>query len=218
MDDSRMTDGSLMDEDVAQLAERAIAGDESAWGRLVERYAPLVWAVCLRSGVTRADAEDVVQVVWLRLLEHLPRIKVAAALPGWLVTTTRRECVHHLRSARARGRRETSAPVELVPDARSDLDEELLRAERHDALRRAFAQLDERCRRLLAALMSQPAPSYTTVSAELAMPIGSIGPTRARCLESLRRTPPVATLVTGEQQGGGTGDVHRVERRRPAGR
>lgn len=207
-----------MDDDVGRLVERAIAGDESAWGGLVDRYAPLVWAVCLRCGLPRTDAEDVVQVVWLRLLEHLPRIRVAAALPGWLVTTTRRECVHHLRGARARGRRETSAPVELVPDGRADLDEDLLRAERHDALRRAFAQLDERCRRLLAALMSLPAPSYTTVSRELAMPIGSIGPTRARCLENLRRTPPVATLIAGDHQEGGSGDVHRVERRRPAGR
>jgi RNA polymerase sigma factor (sigma-70 family) len=205
-----------MESSVSLLVDRAVDGDEAAWGDLVDRYAPLVWAVCLRSGLTRSDAEDVVQAVWLRLLEHLPRLRVAEALPGWIVTTTRRECVQHARSAQARRSREAPLPVDpALQEGADGVDEGLLRAERYDALRAAFAQLDERCRRLLAVLMSDPPPSYAKVSADLAMPIGSIGPTRARCLDALRRIPPVASLLAADHQDrqeGALRDVERVER------
>jgi DNA-directed RNA polymerase specialized sigma24 family protein len=136
--------------------------------------------------------------------------------------TTRRECVQHARSAQARRSREAPLPVDpALADGTAGADEGLLRAERHDALRAAFSQLDERCRRLLAVLMTDPPPPYAKVSADLAMPIGSIGPTRARCLDALRRIPPVATLLAADQQDhqdrrdrqeGGLRDVDRVER------
>ena len=185
------------DGSVPALVEAAIAGDEDAWGAIVDRYAPLLWSVCRGFGLSATDTDDVAQVVWLRLLEHLPTLTVPAALPGWLVTTTRRECLQHARASSGRARREAPLFVEVVADVRDDgVEAELLRAERHDALRAAFAQLGEKCRRLLALLLSEPRPSYAQIGAELGLAVGSIGPIRARCLADLRRAPELAALLT----------------------
>ncbi|MFI5954568.1 RNA polymerase sigma factor [Cryptosporangium sp. NPDC051539] len=191
-----------------------MAGDERAWGALVDRYAPLLWSVCRRYELTSADADDVAQVVWLRLLEHLPTLRSPAALPGWLLTTTRRECVRLARIAQGRATAERPLLVDVVPDGRGPAaDEALLRAERNDALRAAFAQLGERCRELLALLLRDPRPPYAQISKDLGIPIGSIGPHRVRCLAALRRTPEVAGLMAAEQRpSGGSRDVDRVER------
>src|SRR3712207_5588302 len=134
---------------LATLVQRAVDGDEHAWGSIVDRFAPLLWGVCRRLNLVGADADDVAQAGWLRLLEHLPTLRVADALPGWLVTTTRRECVHQLQSTAQRDRRERPLLPETTVAVSEDLDEALLRAERRDALRAAFTVLGERCRRLL---------------------------------------------------------------------
>jgi len=189
---------------VAVLARRAAEGDEAAWGAVVDRFGPLLWAICRRFRLSAADADDVAQAVWLRLLERLPTLRDPAALPGWLATTTRNEC---LRLARTAARHPQQGLVEeVISDPRVDagggaLDELLLRAERYDALRAAFARLGERCRRLLSLLMVEPSGGYSRIGAELGMPIGSIGPTRARCLEALRRGPELAALLADEEAG-----------------
>src|SRR4051794_28096860 len=90
------------DPPVIALATRVRKGDQSAWDELVDRYIPLVWSICGRFGLERPDSDDVVQTVWLRLLEHLVEIRDPAALPGWLATATRRECLRVLREARKR--------------------------------------------------------------------------------------------------------------------
>ncbi|MFI7587574.1 RNA polymerase sigma factor [Spongisporangium articulatum] len=184
-----------MSGNVADLVRRAHDGDEAAWGALVDRFAPLLWSVCRRYRLSATDADDVAQAVWLKLLEHLPRLREPAALPGWLATTTSREC---LRVTRVSGNRQEQELVEdVVPENRAPaVDAGLLRAERFDALRAAFAALGDRCRALLALLMRDPAPGYEQIGVELGMPVGSIGPTRARCLDSLRRTPELAALLT----------------------
>jgi RNA polymerase sigma factor (sigma-70 family) len=200
-------EGRLPDEEVvAMLVAQAAAGDELAWGRLVERYAPLVWSICRRYQLGRPDIDDVAQGVWLLLLESLPTLRVPAALPGWLVTTTRRECLRVARRTRGRESTEVVLPAELpVDDHTEAVEEELLRAERRTALRAAFSELAQRCQRLLTMLLlDDPPATYAVISAELDMPIGSIGPNRSRCLEALRRTTAMAawfaTNGAGEAQ------------------
>ena len=187
----------MAEQSVPALVERALAGDESAWNAIVDRYAPLLWSVCRRFGLSHEDADDVAQAVWLRLLEHLPTLRVPAALPGWLVTTTRRECLRHARHSQGRTNNEAPLFDDVVVDARApELDEGLLRSERFDALRAAFALLGAKCRTLLSLLLRDPPVAYADIGVELGMPVGSIGPTRARCLDSLRRSPELAALLT----------------------
>jgi RNA polymerase sigma factor (sigma-70 family) len=190
-----------VEQSVPVLVRRAAAGDEHAWAAIVDRYATLVWSISRRFGLSQTDADDVAQAVWLRLLEHLPGLREPAALPGWLATTTRRECIRHAQKAQRRNSHEAPLFDETqAKPASVDLDDWLLRAERLDALRAAFASLGEKCRRLLSVLLRDPAPAYAEISLELDMPIGSIGPIRARCLETLRRTPELSALLTTDDR------------------
>jgi RNA polymerase sigma factor (sigma-70 family) len=191
------------DPSVAALVARARMGDQHAWARLVERYAQLLWSICRRYGLSHPDAADVCQRVWTVLVEQLPALREPAALPGWLVTTTRRECLRLLRAERQHAALDTAIEPGVEPAAGDEaaVDRELLAAEREAALRAAFAQLKERCRRLLAMLAQDPPVPYAEISARLHMRIGSIGPTRARCLEDLRRSPPLAALIAAEAKG-----------------
>ncbi|MCW2610153.1 MAG: hypothetical protein QOC93_2562 [Actinomycetota bacterium] len=184
------------DAPVAVLVARARAGEQTAWDALIDRYGPTVLAVCRRYRMSEADAADVRQTVWLTLLEKLPQLREPEALPGWLVTTTRRECLRVLQL----GRRGISLSDRDVPDLSedADVDRELLRAERHAALRAAFAELPSRCRQLLRMVMSSPPMPYEEISRTLGIPVGSIGPTRARCLSKLREFPILATLVVDD--------------------
>lgn len=192
----------------------AAGGDERAWAELVTRYMPLVRSVIHRHGLTGADAADVNQTLWLRLVEHLEEIRSPAALPMWIIQTTRRECLRMLRMGRRT--RPVPDPYHMVADplraGDTDLDEHVLRQERHQVLRDGFAQLPRRCRDLLALLTADPPASYQEISEKLAIPVGSIGPTRARCLHKLRTCPVVAALAEG-LQGGGRRDIATVERR-----
>ncbi|MFY1702051.1 MULTISPECIES: RNA polymerase sigma factor [Micromonospora] len=184
-----------------ELVTAAAAGDESAWAELVRRYTPLVLSVIRAHGLDRADAADVNQTVWLRLVEQLDRLREPAALPAWLVTTTRRECHRQVRIGR---RSQPFDPYDdsaqgpagafLLADASSP-DEDLLRAERQQALRDAFDQLPTRCRELLALLAADPPASYREIGERLDMPVGSVGPTQARCLAKLRNCPALAQYV-----------------------
>jgi RNA polymerase sigma factor (sigma-70 family) len=177
------------------LVRLAAAGDEAAWSALVTRFAPLLWSVCRRHRLSAADAEDVIAEVWLRLLARLPSLREPDALPGWLATTTRHECLRRLMKTSRRAERELPLLPDVVAEDRGDqIDDHLLRAERSDVLRSAFATLGERCRRLIGAMLRDPTPSYAEIGAELDMPIGSIGPTKQRCLEVLRRSPAIAAL------------------------
>src|SRR6185312_5551554 len=183
----------------ADLVARARNGDKQAWDALVERYAPLIWSICRRHGLGDADAEDVGQNVWLKLVSQLGTIRVPAALPGWLATTTRRECGRLVRAApRARETGQADGTQAIADDHAPAAEEELLAAERHAALREALTHLPPCCRQLIALLAQDPAPSYAQVSARLGIPAGSIGPSRARCLDKLRRHPAIAALINPE--------------------
>jgi RNA polymerase sigma factor (sigma-70 family) len=181
---------------VADLVARARNGDKQAWDALVERYAPLIWSICRRHGLGDADAEDVGQNVWLKLAGQLEKIRLPAALPRWLATTTRREC-GRIRRVPPGSRDTGQAPdAQTIPDddART-AEDELLAAERHAALREAFADLPPCCQQLIALLTESPPPSYAQISARLGLPAGSIGPNRGRCLDKLRRHPAITALT-----------------------
>jgi len=171
----------------ADLLARAGAGEPAAWDGLVERYTNLLWSVGRAHRLSTADAGDVVQTTWLRLVENLERIQDPERLAGWLVTTARRECLKVLR----RGGRELAigtddAALDVVDELAPALDAALLAEERDAALWACFTRLSERCQLLLRVLMATDAPAYAEVSEALGMPIGSIGPTRMRCLDRLR--------------------------------
>src|SRR5918992_1483293 len=143
----------LNDPAVVALVTRAKSGDQSAWDELVERYAPLVWSICCRYRLRRPEADDVGQSVWLRLVEQLEALREPAALPGWLATTTQRECLRILRAVGRRGGAERPLDFDLAADESTTMiDQELIRSERCAALRAAFAQLPQACRRLLSLL------------------------------------------------------------------
>lgn len=188
------------DPSVVALVLHAAEGDQHAWDEIVERYAPLVYAICRRYRLGSHDIEDVGQTVWLLLVEHLGKLREPAALPGWLATTTARECVRVVKAAsRSEWRSEQDDSLRFVDHGA--IDEEILMAERNAALHTLFGELPARCQQLLAMLISDPPHSYAMIHETLGIPIGSIGPQRARCLERLRRSSEVIALADGEIAG-----------------
>jgi RNA polymerase sigma factor (sigma-70 family) len=170
---------------VRELVRRAAAGDRAAWESLVARYERLVWGVARSHRLGEADAADVCQTTWMRLLEHLDDLRNPDALSGWLATTARHECLRVLRhQSRQIPTEQDAIPEAIVP---SDLDAALLASEKDAALWTAFSKLSGRCQALLRLLAGDPPTSYDDISQALGMPVGSIGPTRGRCLGSLRR-------------------------------
>jgi len=186
----------LDDAPTADLVMRARKGDSRAWDALVERFAPLIWSICRRYRLGHADASDVGQSVWLLLVDQLETVHDPGALPGWLATTTRRECFRALRAARRHQAPGHAQDVETIPDEQTGMaEDELLLAERHAALRSAFNRLPSPYRQLVALLIEDPPAPYAEISARLGIPVGSIGPTRQRCIDKLRRDPAIAALM-----------------------
>jgi RNA polymerase sigma factor (sigma-70 family) len=185
-----------MDSDnLRALVAAGIDGDEAAWHELVRRYAGLVTHVIRRYRLAPADAQDVGQLVWLRLVEHLGQLREPAALPGWLATTTRHECERHLRST---GRSIAVDPLTMVHPARDtaqELDAVLLATERRQVLLDGLTELDPAHRELLMMLAADPPYAYAEIGRVLGIPVGSIGPTRSRILEKLRNTSAVRAYL-----------------------
>ena len=196
------------DPSVIALVTRAAGDDQQAWDELIERYAPLVWAICTRYRLSNHDIEDVGQSVWLLLVEQLGKLREPAALPGWLATTTKRECLRVVTATRKSQQLGSTVDDALFADERA-IDEQILIAERNAALRAGFAELPPHGQHLLAMLFRDPPCSYSEISATLGIPIGSIGPQRARCLERLRQSPALTALGDSEfsfsSPGGGHG-------------
>jgi len=179
--------------DTGQLVTSAASGDEAAWRGIVERFGGLVWAVIRAYRLGHADAADVFQTTWLRLAEHISRLEHPDRVGAWLATAARRECLQHLRSAGRAVPTDDIDKLEGPPTVDNPTEDAILRAEqeREDAERsvalwHAVSRLPSRCRELLRVLMASPPPSYAEVAAALGLPVGSIGPTRARCLRALR--------------------------------
>lgn len=183
---------SSVDDDIARLVREASRGNRTAWNSLVDRFSPSVWAIARGHRLGYADAADVCQTTWLRLVEHLDRIQQPERVGAWLATTARRESLRVIRLAVRQV--PTGDEMDDVPDSspppanRNDL------ASRHveQILDSLVAQLPVRSQLLLRLLLAETPLSYKDISDALDMPIGSIGPTRARALEQLRRRAVVA--------------------------
>ena len=188
------------DPHVVALVTRASGGDQEAWYELVDRYAPLVYTICTRYRLSNHDLEDVGQNVWLLLVDQLGKLREPAALPGWLATTTARECLRVVTAASKAERLGTGLDDSVVFVDDATIDGEILVAERNAALRAAFAALPPRCQQLLSMLISDPPHSYADIHAELGLPVGSIGPQRARCLDRLRQSDALAALGEGGER------------------
>ena len=161
----------------------AARGDSSAWDELVDRFGRLVWSVARAQGLNDPDAADVSQTTWLRFAEHLGRLRDPDRAGWWLATTARREAIRVGQMGCRQVLVEPWTELETEDDV---AHAELLEKERDLSVQQAVALLPERCRRLLLALIGDPPQSYAEISATLGMPVGSIGPTRGRCLEHLR--------------------------------
>jgi RNA polymerase sigma factor (sigma-70 family) len=184
---------------VIDLVTRAATGDKHAWDALVERFSPLMWSICRQYRLADPDAQDVSQKVWLQLVDQLGTIRDPAALPGWLATVTRRECLQVLSAAHRCVTAGYLTDIQNIADDQSGAaDDELLAAERHAALREAFAALPPSGQQLIALLLQDPPITYAEVSDRLGIPIGSIGPTRRRCVDKLRHHPAVAALINAD--------------------
>ncbi len=183
---------SLPDRD---LIEACLKGDKGAWDTLIKRYAALIYSTCLRTGLSAADSEDVAQDVCVILLDHLADVRDTAKLSSWLISTTKREVWRFQRrkglklaSELGDGEWDLDSAAGVNMETADSPETEVLALEEQQLVRQAMEDLPERCRRMLTLLYCTDDPvSYTDIAEELALPVGSIGPTRARCLQSLRK-------------------------------
>ncbi|MFG1604411.1 RNA polymerase sigma factor [Actinoplanes sp. NPDC049265] len=188
----------MADWELPELVKASIDRNEDAWNELVRRFAGLVAFVIRHYRLSASDTQDVSQLVWLRLVEHLGQIREPAALPGWLATTTRHECERYLR---VNGRSVAVDPMTMKEDrsAAPDIDEMLLAVERRQVLLDGLGQLAPQQRELLLMLAADPPYSYAEISRILGIPIGSIGPTRSRVLDKLRDTDVVRAYLEADR-------------------
>jgi RNA polymerase sigma factor (sigma-70 family) len=176
----------MIDVELGETVGEACAGSQEAWDQLVARFSGLVWGIARAQSLDSSDAADVSQTVWLRLAEHIGALRDPERVGAWLAVTTRNE------AQRVQARRRFQVPVSherlvRMPAPHSRQPEAaVIAAEDSAALWKAFASLGERCRSLLQMLIHDPPMSYAIVSETLGLPIGSIGPTRSRCLDHLR--------------------------------
>jgi RNA polymerase sigma factor (sigma-70 family) len=169
---------------LAAAVRAAVAGDGRAMAALVARFDPMLRSVARGYRLDPWDADDVVQATWLQFLQHGATLREPAAVSGWLCTTARRTCLRVLQSRVRERLTDTPLDEHVVADVR--LDAALLAAERRTALTDSLAELNERQRELISLLLDEPDLSYEDVGRRLGLPIGSIGPTRARSLSRLR--------------------------------
>jgi RNA polymerase sigma factor (sigma-70 family) len=188
---------------VEQLVQAARERDSSAWAAIIQRYAELIRHVAGRYRLSTADVEDVSQLVWLKLFDHLDRIREPRALPGWIATTTANAC---LGMAKTQARAIPTDPVALTErnvamsplSAASEPKEPTAVLQRQEDwlfLRKGLDELPTEQRDLLILLMADPPLTYKQISQQLGRPIGSIGPTRARILEKLRNTDAMRAMA-----------------------
>ncbi|MGI9598787.1 MAG: RNA polymerase sigma factor [Acidimicrobiales bacterium] len=170
------------DDPAGDLVLAARAGSTEAWTELIDRFSPMVRAVARRHRLGPADIDDVYQVTWLRLAENLDRLREPDRVAGWLATTAKREA---LRIATRPRNETTTIDLDLLEGDSDEADQQLAANEAAVAVARGFSELGERCRDLLTHLLIDEL-EYAEISDRLDIPIGSIGPTRKRCLQKLR--------------------------------
>lgn len=185
----------MMEVTHGELLTRAVAGNQGAWNDLVDRFGQMVWSVARSFRLDEATAKDVTQTVWMKLIENAARIEDPEKLPGWLATTCRREAI------RVSKLRDRMIPTEFeydVEDESPSLETLMVEDEESRSVVIAFKKLSEGCQQLLRLLTVEPSLSYEEIADATGRPIGSLGPTRARCIERLKSE---LTRIRG-----GTGD------------
>ncbi len=173
-------------EETEGLVLRATQGDAAAWSDLVDRFGGLIWHIARCAGLDASDAADVSQTTWLRFAENLGSLREPERVGAWLATTARREAS---KVARLAGRQIVVDPwseLRRIADREPAADAAMIDVEEGIALQLALAELPTRCRELLLGLVGDPPCSYQELSSKLGLPVGSIGPTRGRCLDRLR--------------------------------
>jgi len=173
----------LTPQEAGRLVERARDGDGEAWSGLVEGFIGLLAASLRPLNLSESDLRDVTQTTWLRLAQHIDRIEDPTRVGSWLVTTARREGLRLVTQRRWVDLRLEADEDRWADDAAVDAFDRLLDRERDEAVQAVFEQLPPRCRELLTELFRDPRPAYDEISRVLRIPIGSIGPTRGRCLK-----------------------------------
>ena len=170
-----------------ELVGRCLEGEAAAWETLITRYRRLIFSIPNKFGFAPSDCNDVFQTVCVKLIEHLQDLKDDSKVSSWLITTTTRHCIH-IRSMKHRDVSDEEG-MEATPDPAESSEEAGIRSDREQKVREAIGEMADRCRRLLELLYLDPSdPSYVEISEKLKIPVPSIGPTRARCLEKLRAT------------------------------
>ena len=176
----------VADLDATRLVRRAANGDPQAWEGLVDKYGRLIWSITRDFKLVESDAADVFQTTWMRLIEHIDRIDHPDRVGSWLAATARNECLRSLAAYKRVVLAHEDEPFDDPAKHEPEIDEALLSAERAEVVREAMTHLPRRWQRLIEMLMSYPPASYAEISDELGLPVGSIGPTRGRCLARLR--------------------------------
>lgn len=167
-----------------ELLVKAREGDSEAWNALVERMSPIIWSIARSFRLDHATAKDVAQTVWVKLLENCDRINDPSRLPGWISTTSRREAMAAVNGSK----RMTPSDFEFdIEDPTASTEGSVLDFEDRDEVRAAFETLDSDDQELLRLTVLEPGLSYEEISQITGRPVGSLGPTRARALERLRR-------------------------------
>ena len=174
------------DEQNAALVRAAAAGDSKAWDALVSRYVALLWSIAFRHGLSENDAADVVQNTWLRLFEHIDDVREPARVGSWLATTAQRESLRIVAQHQRTVPSDDEATFDGADRLQAPLDEGLLARELASQAQAALETLPPTWRALVVALTQDPPLSYEEIVADLGVPIGSIGPTRGRCVRRLR--------------------------------
>jgi len=188
--------------DVTRLVRRAADGDRQAWEHLVDQYSRLIWAITRDFKLVESDAADVAQATWLRLLEHIDRIEHPDRLGSWLAATARNECLRNLAVRKKVVLAGDNVTLEGVAAHEPEVDERLLAAERAQLVREALSRLPRKWQQMLELLMADPPVSYAEISDQLGLPVGSIGPTRRRCLARLQELlHPTLTDTQWQEQG-----------------
>jgi RNA polymerase sigma factor (sigma-70 family) len=185
----------VLGSDTAALVHSARNNDARAWEEIVARFRGLVASIARSHGLRADDIADVMQTTWLRLYESIDRLRDPERLAGWISTTARRECLRLLRT-RARELPADDAMVDQESHAFPAPDLQLVTAEEHAVLWSAVHDLPDKHHDLMTLLLASPRPSYADISRSLDMAIGSIGPTRMRAIEHLRKRPEVAALAS----------------------
>lgn len=187
-----------------ELLGAARKGDEEAWEQIIARYQSLINGISRRHRLAPDDAHDVSQFVWMQLVNHIDNLRDTRALPGWISATTTHRCYEILRT----GKRSVSVDplatglFDLIKiterktesEGRCGVDDDLLRAEQRRAVREGLSELTDTQQELLLFLVADPPVPYSEISRRMNLPIGSIGPTRARLLKKLRKSMAVRQL------------------------